>query len=50
VFAGVGCGGNLRDHDGWMAVCSRGRWARGMAWAFQQAMGLVWYHVESNPR
>ena len=22
---------------------------RGMAWAFQQAMGLVWYYVESNP-
>jgi hypothetical protein len=20
-----------------------------MAWAFQQAMGLVWYYVESNP-
>ncbi|GAA1187432.1 aminoglycoside phosphotransferase family protein [Pseudonocardia alaniniphila] len=24
-------------------------WARGMAWAFQQAMGLVWYYVESSP-
>jgi aminoglycoside phosphotransferase (APT) family kinase protein len=135
-FAGVGRGGDLRDHDGWMAVCFResedlldvprlrglwhelrrppaagpdvmshgdlipanvlvrnGRlagvldgggfapadpaldlvsawhlldpvprgelkdglscgpveWARGMAWAFQQAMGLVWYYVESNP-
>lgn len=24
-------------------------WSRGMAWAFQQAMGLVWYYVESNP-
>jgi hypothetical protein len=22
---------------------------RGMAWALQQAMGLVWYYVESNP-
>lgn len=22
---------------------------RGKAWAFQQAMGLVWYYVESNP-
>lgn len=24
-------------------------WERGRAWAFQQAMGLVWYYVESNP-
>jgi len=24
-------------------------WQRGMAWAFQQAMGLVWYYVSSNP-
>lgn len=24
-------------------------WARGAAWAFEQAMGLVWYYVESNP-
>jgi aminoglycoside phosphotransferase (APT) family kinase protein len=24
-------------------------WERGMAWAFQQAMGVVWYYVESNP-
>jgi aminoglycoside phosphotransferase (APT) family kinase protein len=24
-------------------------WQRGRAWAFQQAMGLVWYYVESNP-
>jgi aminoglycoside phosphotransferase (APT) family kinase protein len=24
-------------------------WARGQAWAFQQAMGLVWYYTESNP-
>ncbi|HLZ24456.1 MAG TPA: hypothetical protein VKQ30_20265 [Ktedonobacterales bacterium] len=22
---------------------------RGKAWAFQQAMGVVWYYVESNP-
>jgi aminoglycoside phosphotransferase (APT) family kinase protein len=29
--------------------CSEVEWARGMAWAFQQAMGLVWYYVESNP-
>jgi aminoglycoside phosphotransferase (APT) family kinase protein len=25
------------------------QWRRGMAWAFQQAMGLVWYYVDSNP-
>ena len=24
-------------------------WQRGQAWAFQQAMGLVWYYVDSNP-
>ena len=24
-------------------------WKRGAAWAFQQAMGLVWYYQESNP-
>jgi aminoglycoside phosphotransferase (APT) family kinase protein len=29
--------------------CSDIQWLRGMAWAFQQAMGLVWYYAESNP-
>ncbi|MED5813620.1 aminoglycoside phosphotransferase family protein [Mycolicibacterium sp. 050232] len=24
-------------------------WERGKAWAFQQAMGAVWYYAESNP-
>jgi aminoglycoside phosphotransferase (APT) family kinase protein len=24
-------------------------WARGQAWAFEQAIGLVWYYAESNP-
>lgn len=24
-------------------------WRRGAAWAFQQAMGLVWYYRDSNP-
>ncbi|WP_432947047.1 aminoglycoside phosphotransferase family protein [Kribbella sp. CA-253562] len=24
-------------------------WERGKAWAFQQAMGVVWYYIESNP-
>ncbi|CAM64905.1 aminoglycoside phosphotransferase [Mycobacteroides abscessus] len=25
------------------------QWQRGRAWAFQQAMGLVWYYANSNP-
>jgi aminoglycoside phosphotransferase (APT) family kinase protein len=25
------------------------QWERGQAWAFEQAMGLVWYYVDSNP-
>ncbi len=25
-------------------------WVRGQAWAFVQAVGLVWYYVRSNPR
>ncbi|WP_334270893.1 aminoglycoside phosphotransferase family protein [Saccharopolyspora indica] len=29
--------------------CSPLEWERGRAWAFQQAMGLVWYYAESNP-
>ncbi|MDP9093365.1 MAG: aminoglycoside phosphotransferase family protein [Actinomycetota bacterium] len=29
--------------------CSDVQWLRGMAWAFQQAIGLVWYYPESNP-
>jgi aminoglycoside phosphotransferase (APT) family kinase protein len=24
-------------------------WARGAAWAFEQAMGVAWYYVETNP-
>jgi len=24
-------------------------WRRGMAWAFRQSMGLVWYYADSNP-
>lgn len=30
-------------------ACSGLEWERGMAWAFQQAMGLVWYYRESRP-
>jgi aminoglycoside phosphotransferase (APT) family kinase protein len=29
--------------------CSDVQWRRGMAWAFQQSMGLVWYYAQSNP-
>jgi aminoglycoside phosphotransferase (APT) family kinase protein len=35
----------LRDDLG----CDDLEWARGRAWAFEQAMGLVWYYVRSNP-
>jgi len=24
-------------------------WRRGAAWAYQQAIGLVWYYAASNP-
>jgi len=29
--------------------CHEVQWKRGMAWAFQQAMGLVWYYAQTNP-
>jgi aminoglycoside phosphotransferase (APT) family kinase protein len=29
--------------------CGEVEWKRGAAWAFQQAMGLVWYYARSNP-
>lgn len=29
--------------------CEDTQWQRGMAWALQQALGLVWYYRESNP-
>jgi len=35
----------LRDGLG----CDDLQWARGTAWAFEQAMGTVWYYAESNP-
>ncbi|MDP9982748.1 aminoglycoside phosphotransferase (APT) family kinase protein [Pseudarthrobacter oxydans] len=31
-------------------ACDDLEWWRGAAWAFQQAMGLVWYYQETNPR
>lgn len=30
-------------------ACDDLEWERGRAWAFQQAMGVVWYYVASNP-
>ena len=29
--------------------CDDATWARGVAWAFEQAVGLVWYYRTSNP-
>ena len=29
--------------------CSDLAWARGQAWAFEQAMGAVWYYATTNP-
>ncbi len=29
--------------------CTDLDWERGQAWAFLQAMGLVWYYAETNP-
>lgn len=29
--------------------CDDAEWQRGRAWAFEQAMGAVWYYVESSP-
>ncbi|WP_239116953.1 aminoglycoside phosphotransferase family protein [Planotetraspora phitsanulokensis] len=29
--------------------CGDLEWERGKAWAFEQAMGLVWYYLETNP-
>ncbi len=29
--------------------CASLEWERGKAWAFQQALGLVWYYADSNP-
>lgn len=35
----------IRDRLG----CSDAQWRRGAAWAFQQAIGLVWYYRHSHP-
>jgi aminoglycoside phosphotransferase (APT) family kinase protein len=36
---------SLRDDLG----CDDLEWERGKAWAFEQAMGVVWYYAETNP-
>ncbi|MFJ6900790.1 aminoglycoside phosphotransferase family protein [Streptomyces hokutonensis] len=30
-------------------ACDDLEWERGKAWAYEQAMGLVWYYAETNP-
>jgi hypothetical protein len=45
---------HLLDHEGRDLVrqqpkCGDVQWRRGMAWALQQAMGLVWYYAATNP-
>ncbi|MFI1722277.1 aminoglycoside phosphotransferase family protein [Streptomyces sp. NPDC020489] len=30
-------------------ACDDLEWERGKAWAFEQAMGVLWYYAESNP-
>jgi aminoglycoside phosphotransferase (APT) family kinase protein len=45
---------HLLDHDRRELVrhqlqCGEVQWRRGMAWALQQAMGLVWYYATTNP-
>jgi aminoglycoside phosphotransferase (APT) family kinase protein len=35
----------LRDDLG----CDDLEWQRGQAWAFEQAMGVVWYYIDTNP-
>lgn len=37
--------GVLRNRLG----CGEAEWRRGRAWAFEQAMGAVWYYADSNP-
>jgi aminoglycoside phosphotransferase (APT) family kinase protein len=38
-----------RQHLRSLLGCDALEWARGMAWALEQAMGVVWYYAESNP-
>jgi hypothetical protein len=45
---------SLFDHERRQLIrreldCADLEWARGQAWAFEQAMGAAWYYVDSNP-
>lgn len=40
---------NVREHLREALGCGPIEWRRGAAWAFQQAMGIVWYYRDSNP-
>jgi aminoglycoside phosphotransferase (APT) family kinase protein len=42
---GTGARAALRRELG----CSDLQWERGRAWALEQAMGVVWYYLETNP-
>jgi len=41
--------GDARELVRTQLQCGALEWQRGAAWAFQQAMGLVWYYRRSNP-
>ncbi len=41
--------GERRDWVRGALRCSDVQWHRGMAWALEQAMGLVWYYASTNP-
>lgn len=41
--------GDCRDVFRSRIGCHDIEWKRGAAWAFQQAMGLVWYYDQTNP-
>jgi aminoglycoside phosphotransferase (APT) family kinase protein len=48
------CAWHLFDQPGRQTLrsalrCDDLEWERGKAWAFEQAMGAVWYYVQSNP-
>lgn len=48
------CGWHLLDHGPRDVLrkdlaCSDLQWERSIAWAFEQAIGLVWYYQDTNP-
>lgn len=42
--------GPVREEFRVAVGCDELGWARSQAWAFQQAVGLVWYYERTNPR